>query len=278
MSGSAQSSPSPAAGLSSPQSAQPKPDSEVGGRLYTLEQEVRDLKKPPKDIWDKLTSISGLVSGSLVVLVGLFVTYVLNERNRVTAEQQKQRELAVLQVQTVQSFMPQLQSGGPKEVEAALLAIFALDTNSPLATDLAGLYRNEGSINALRKIASGPDAESAKRAQQTLASMVTVSFKHFSRETDDLRLSVSALRTFYDLTNQVFWALKGVVEAFTYEKTWILRDKATLKEFKKKRSKDGALAPFDLRSLEEIGITPGMTLEVMPMKTSADESQPQLAK
>ncbi|HSS20118.1 MAG TPA: hypothetical protein VLL54_08585 [Pyrinomonadaceae bacterium] len=171
--------------------------------------------------------------------------------------------------------MPLLQTGGPKEVEAALLAIFALDTNSKLATDLASLYRNEGSISALRKIASGPDMESARRAQQALADFVTVSLKGFSPDLDDLRLSVSTLRTFNDLTNQIFWALKGAVQPFTYEKAWILRNKPTGKTLHKRRTEDGSIAPIDIRCLKEVGVEPGMTLEALPLNCDSQEAPEQ---
>jgi len=260
----AQPSSEPAASPTSSVSTTTSLNSYFGERLTELEQEVQKLKKPKKDIWDKLSAISGLISGSIIVLVGLFVTSAL-----------KKRELAISQVQTVQSFLPQLQSGGPKEKEAALLAIQALDTKSGLALSLAVLYRDEGSINAIRKMGSGPDAAIAKRARETLASMVIVSFKYFSPETEDLSLSLSSLQTFYDLTNQVFWALKGAVEAFTYESSWMLRDKATLKEFRKERTKDGAISRIDLRSLEKVGIKPGMTLEVIPMKIASNDPHPQ---
>jgi hypothetical protein len=249
----AQSSSTPTATQTPSVSAQASPDAGLGERLTKLEQEVKGLKKPQKDIWDKLSAISGLISGSIIVLIGLFVTSAL-----------KKRELAISQVQTVLGFLPQLQSGG-KEKEAALLAIQALDTKSGLALDLAKLYQDEGSINAIRKMGSGPDAAIAKRARETLASMVIVSFKHFSPETDDLSLSLSSLQTFYDLTNQVFWALKGAVEAFTYEISWVLRDKETQQVFRKQRTKDGDLVRIDLRPLKVVGIKPGMTLEVVPM-------------
>jgi hypothetical protein len=260
----AQSSSAPTATPTPSLSAKASPEADLGERLTKLEQEVQELKKPQKDNWDKLSAISGLISGSIIVLVGLFVTSAL-----------KKRELAISQVQTVLRFLPQLQSGGPKEKEATLLAIQALDTKSGLALDIASLYRDEGSINAIRKMGSGPDAAIAKRARETLASMVIVSFKYFSPETDDLSLSLSSLQTFYDLTNQVFWALKGAVEPFTYEKSWMLRDKATLKEFRKERTKDGAISRIDLRSLEKVGIKPGMTLEVIPMKIASNDPHPQ---
>lgn len=263
----AQPSSAPAASPPSSLSAKSSSDSNVGERLTGLEQEVEKLKKSQKDIWDKLGAISGLISGSVVVLVGLLVTSVL-----------KKRELAVSRVQTVHSFMPMLQSGDRKEVEAALLAIFALDTKSRLATDLASIYQNDGSISALTKIAAGPDAGSARRAQQALANMIIISLKEILPGADDLRLSASSLRTFYDLTNQVFWALKGAVEAFTYEKSWILRDKETGKTIPKQRTADNRLVKIDLRSLKDAGVEPGMNLEAIQWELAPDDPERQSVK
>jgi len=137
-------------------------------RVETLEQEIKRLEdSKTKDVWDKLNAVSGLISGGLVAAIGIVATYLYNERQRKNAETQKQREIAILQVQTVQSFMPQLQSGQPKEIEAALLAITALG-NAKLATELADIYRGEGAISALSKIAASSNREAAEQAEKSL--------------------------------------------------------------------------------------------------------------
>ncbi|MEO0645061.1 MAG: serine protease [Cyanobacteria bacterium J06650_10] len=148
----------------------------------------QNQKVSEKDTWDKLNAVSGLISGGLVTAVGIAATYLYNERQRKNSEAQKSRELQVLQVQTLQGFMPQLQSPDPKAVEAALLAITALG-NETLATELAAIYRNEGAISALSKIASAPNRtdsgavsalskiasgsnrEAAKQAEKSLESL-----------------------------------------------------------------------------------------------------------
>jgi S1-C subfamily serine protease len=157
---------------SPPQAATPTPtpSSLVEERIKTLEQQVNRLEDKPKDVWDKLNAISGLISGGLVAAIGIIATYLYNERQRKNAEAQKQREIAILQVQTIQSFMPQLQSGQPKEVEAALLAIAALG-NAQLATELAAIYRTEGAISALSKIASSSNRAVAEQAEKSLEAL-----------------------------------------------------------------------------------------------------------
>jgi S1-C subfamily serine protease len=147
------------------------PTASMDDRLSNLESEVKKLNDqinhPPKDIWDKISAVSGLVSGLLIAIIGGIATFVYRERERNAEEATKNRELSVQQVQTIQSFMPQLQSGNEKAVEAALLAITALG-NSKLATDLATLYRTEGAAVALSKIASGPNRVAAQQAEQSL--------------------------------------------------------------------------------------------------------------
>ena len=83
-------------------------------------------------------------------MIGIAATYTYNERQRKNSEDQKHREITIQKVQTIQSFMPQLQSEDSKTVEAALLAITALG-DPELATDLAGLFKSEGAISALEK-------------------------------------------------------------------------------------------------------------------------------
>lgn len=252
-------------------------------RLRAIEAEIQALKRAPKDFWDILSAVSGLFSGVVVALVGIRVTYSLNERNRISAEQQrerelavqaesrvaaeqqKNRELAVQQAQTVLGFMPQLQSGGVAQ-QVALMSVFALDKD--LGLRLANLYGTSESVAALQKIAASAEPAYAARAQQSLNNMITVSLKQFSPDLDDLRLSVSSLKTFYHLTSQVFWGLKGAVEAWKYEETWALRDKDKGTVFKKKRTDDGEIARIDDRSLDEVGIEPGMILEAIPILSS----------
>lgn len=127
---------------------------------WQAEAEKR-LEQPQKDVWDKIESVSGLVSGGVIALVGIFFTYFYQERQRQSAVQQKQQEIAILQVQTVQSFMPQLQSKDERAIEAALLAIAALG-NTDLATKLAELFRSKGAVMALSKIGRSKPGDSQK--------------------------------------------------------------------------------------------------------------------
>ena len=105
-------------------SPQPSPTPLMEERLEILENQVDSLigkvESPPKDIWDKIEAISGLISGSLIASIGLAATYVYRERQRTAEEARSKQEIATQQAMTVQTFMPQLQSGDDRAVEAAL--------------------------------------------------------------------------------------------------------------------------------------------------------------
>ena len=139
-------------------------------RLNAVEAKVEKSQKKPKDLWDKLQALSGLISGGVVALIGILATYVYNRRQQINEKSRSQRELSILQVQTVQSFMPQLQSNDPKAVEAAILSITALG-NAKLATDLAALFQTEGAMSALSKLTDSPDSSVAEGARRTIESL-----------------------------------------------------------------------------------------------------------
>ena len=121
-----------------------------------------------KDAWDKLESVSGLISGILVAVIGAIATYIYNDRQSKAQARQAEREVAVQQVQTVATLMPSLRSTDPLEKETALLSISELG-NPQLAVRLATLYRDEGSVGALTRIAAhSADREAAAAAAESL--------------------------------------------------------------------------------------------------------------
>jgi hypothetical protein len=139
-------------------------------RIKTLEQKLKqnESNPKPKDVWDKLNAVSGLISGGVVAIIGILATYIYNERQRKNAEKQNQNEINILQVQTVQGFMSFLSSENPRTVEVAILSIEALG-NSALAIKIASLYRTEGALSALSKISASTDKEAAERARKSLS-------------------------------------------------------------------------------------------------------------
>ena len=96
-----------AAPIAAAQSAAATPPSapQAERALDALQAEVAELRrkveKPPKDIWDKVTAVSGVASGLAVALIGFYATNVYNRRQRSSDERRKDQELKVSQVQAV---------------------------------------------------------------------------------------------------------------------------------------------------------------------------------
>ena len=59
-------------------------------RLKKLEERLQKVEKRPKDKWDKFQSLSGIVSGLMVAVVGYFLT---GSVNRALQERQFQFSL-----------------------------------------------------------------------------------------------------------------------------------------------------------------------------------------
>ena len=134
----------------------------IEDRLELLEKRLSvlrlELKTRQKDIWDKLQSLTGLISGGLIALIGILATYayrnkqLASEKAHKRQEQEHSRhELKILRVQIVETFMPYLKSDSDKEVETALVAIAALG-DPELATQIHNLYKTKASYQAMSKL------------------------------------------------------------------------------------------------------------------------------
>jgi hypothetical protein len=66
------------------------------------------------------------------------------------------------------------------------------------------------------------------------------------------------------------WYSVGTLPAFSFREKWVLRDSASGRVFKEMGTRWAAEhgIPMDVRSLKEVGIVPGMTLEVVSPKTA----------
>ena len=75
-----------ALGLSAPGAAArapvPTPSGAAEEQLQRIERGVEELSRKRKDAWDRLASISVLVSGAMVATIGAIATYVVNSRQR----------------------------------------------------------------------------------------------------------------------------------------------------------------------------------------------------
>ncbi len=163
----------------------------------TIEKRLTHLEEitalPKKDGWDIAKIIADIIiavfiSGGLAWF-GIWATNSFNQRqleaeniraeaqlkseeirarNQLASEEQRAKEQKQIQeAQTVQLFMPLLQSEDQRTVEAALLTITSLG-NENLAARLAELFRNEGSLAALNKMAISGNEKIAEVAEHSL--------------------------------------------------------------------------------------------------------------
>lgn len=128
------------------------------------------IEKPSKDFWDKLSSVSILISGVLVTLIGIFATTSYNNRQLESQKDQKSRELQVQRVQTVQGFFPYLTSEKESTKKGALISIAALG-DEELATKLSINFGDEAGALALAALSRSPNKATAEEAVSGLATL-----------------------------------------------------------------------------------------------------------
>ncbi len=95
----------------------------------------------------------------------------------------------------------------------------------------------------------------------------TVALSPISPGLKDLVLPIDGFTDFNDLTNEIYFALNGAIEPYTYGKSWVIKEKVTGKIFKHVKMITNATEErfmADYRTLDEIGIKAGMSLEVAP--------------
>jgi S1-C subfamily serine protease len=105
-----------------------------------------------KDVWDKVSALSGIVTGVLVALIGFYATQVYDGRSRDTERQDRQRGVAAVELEAVEKFFPHLMSKDETEKQAAIQAISSL-ANPDLAAKLAKVFGGAGARAALANIA-----------------------------------------------------------------------------------------------------------------------------
>ncbi len=113
------------------------------------------LSKPPKDFWDKIASVAPIVSGILVFGAGAYFTYTYN-----------QQQLRLMEVQTIEKFIPHLM-GNEKSKKAAILALSFL-TNTKIASKFASIFASSGTVSALKSLAQNGSKEDQVLANKAL--------------------------------------------------------------------------------------------------------------
>src|SRR2546427_7477229 len=114
----------------------------MAARLDKIDRSLGELSvkgsEKGKDLWDKVSSVSGLASGIIVALIGGIFTYLYNVRSEERDTQNKIQQQKLQELQTIVQFMPYLTG---KDENARRYAITAIQTlaDTRIAVELAKL-------------------------------------------------------------------------------------------------------------------------------------------
>lgn len=125
-----------------------------------LTRELEEVKKKPaksRDLWDKLGTVTPLISGVLISGIGIYFTH----SNNVTQHK-------IQEVQTIEKLIPHL-TGDDSEKKMAIIAISTL-TNPATAAKIAQMFPSKGTVQALRSIADQGTKSEKAVARKALAS------------------------------------------------------------------------------------------------------------
>lgn len=118
--------------------------------LLEILQELKTQKKPRKDFWDRFSTISVFLSTVVIAGIGSYFTYSYNKQQGAREQQNKLYQIKILEMQTVEKFIPHL-TGDEKTKEIALLTLTTLGS-SEFATKFTQLSPSVGSEAAADQI------------------------------------------------------------------------------------------------------------------------------
>jgi len=151
---------------------------EILSRLAKLEE---NSKIPKKDFWDRMDSISVIISGVLVALIGFYATNIYDKRVKDAEQLDKDRSVVAIELQTVEKFFPHLASNNEQEKQAAIQAISSL-ANPQLAAKIATVFGGSGARAAITNIVSS----GSPQTQSSVTYALTDLFKGFGNATGAL--------------------------------------------------------------------------------------------
>jgi hypothetical protein len=122
-------------------------------RVSQLEQTLVEIKKKPKDAWDKISALGALVSGILVAVIGGLFTLAYSVVNEQRDAKTKAEQARIQELQAVAQLMPYLTSQDQNTQKYAITAVQVL-ANVRIATELAKLNPTSGTVAGLAAIAA----------------------------------------------------------------------------------------------------------------------------
>jgi hypothetical protein len=133
------------------------------------------LSHPKKDAWDRINALSGIITGILVAGIGFYATNIYDKRSREAEQNDKDRSVVAIELQTVEKFFPHLASNNETEKQAAIQAISSL-ANPELAAQIAAAFGGAGARAALTNIANAGSPQTKSSVQIALTDL----FRQFS--------------------------------------------------------------------------------------------------
>ena len=111
--------------------------------LIQILQEMKSQRGRKKDFWDRFSTISVFLSTVVIAALGSYFTYSYNKQQGVLEHQNQVHQTKILEMQTVEKFIPHL-TKDEKTKEIALLALTTLGS-SEFATKFSQLSPSAGS-------------------------------------------------------------------------------------------------------------------------------------
>jgi S1-C subfamily serine protease len=160
----------------------PKQIGNVDARLTKLEEAI---KRPSKDVWDRVNAASGIIGGVLVAGIGFYATEVYDKRSKEAEDRDRGRNVVAMELQTVEKFFPHLASPNETEKQAAIEAISSL-ANPELAAKMARVFGGSGARAALTNIVASAKTEKGSGVAIALSDL----YKAFSQSVGLLKVNI----------------------------------------------------------------------------------------
>ena len=110
----------------------------------------REVKK--KDLWDKLASVTTLISSLIIGGAGLWFTNVYETQKILEQSQLNNENQRIAEISIMEKFVPHLRSTDPHSQNVSLLIIRTLG-HQELASKLASILPGRGAVDALKTFA-----------------------------------------------------------------------------------------------------------------------------
>lgn len=135
--------------------------------VSSLSENLKEEKKPKKDFWDKLGSITTFMSSIVVALLGIYITEAYKDKQNQQDNLIRREQNRISKAELVHKFIPYFSQTDVRVQRSAILAIYSLGYDS-LSIELAKLYGEQGGKDALSNLVSYPDKNTQQLAENAI--------------------------------------------------------------------------------------------------------------